>query len=60
MTTKMTARYAAPKGTRKAKPARRTGTSRTTKTRTPKNGKSFNVPVSGKRQTVPSAWYFGR
>ncbi len=41
------------KTTRTAKPTR------TTKTRTPKSGQTFSVPV-GRKGTVPSAWYFGR
>lgn len=46
--------------TRKITKTRRTAKStRATKTRTPKPGQTFSVPV-GRKGTTPSAWYFGR
>ena len=39
---------------------RTTRVARTSKSRTPKTGKLFAVPVNGKKTTYPSAWYFGR
>jgi hypothetical protein len=44
---------------RTAKPTRSSRVARTTKTRTPKSGQTFSVPV-GRKGTMPSAWYFGR
>ena len=42
-------------------PVRRTKktTVRNAKSRAPKSGRLFTVPVAGHRGTVPSAWYFG-
>ena len=39
---------------------RTTKTTRKAKTATPKSGKTYSVPVNGRKGTVPSAWYFGR